>query len=351
MSCKLIREMIKYDAPKYLKQRIINQIINNGIGTYSTKAEPELIQLKKKAMEEKILNCLEKEKSTIKIIDLIEISKGYKYLGVFDYTKFDIEKLKSNSKSIESNYYQSIETENEELQTLYLDDGDSVYIKFHHKIKILIKDPMPHYIDIRYPFLFVLHKKIRILEVRFDKINTEGYKNHYKFCLDKGLNWLTEKCGLEYKYINLDEIIRQILETDNIATDLIWAGELKNSQGITIKAGTNMETFFDDLRKIIQQQKDKYIQNKDIKDCLDKISGFLDTTLDLANDKFRLIQWNKYLKNGDYYDLKENLEFKVTYNYGGRMLDIINIYDAENNDMERIEYVTKIIGEFRKNFR
>lgn len=352
MNCKLIKEMIIYDTPKYIKQKVINQIIANGIGTYKTKSEPELIQLKNKAMNEKILECLSKEPATIKVIDLVEISRGYKNLGVFDYTSFNIEKLKDKCKCIESDYYKEISSESEELQTLYLEDTDKVYIKFHYKIKILQKEPALSYFDVRYPILFVLHKKLGILEIRFDKVHVEGHKNYYKYCMNDGLNWLSKNCGLKYKHINLDEIIRAILESnDNIARDLIWAGELKNSQGITIKAGTNMETFFDDLKDHISTLNREYAESDKAVECLSKVSDFLDLTLDLADDKHRTIRWNKYKNSGKYIELDEYIDFKITFNYHGSMLDIINIYDSENNDMERIEYVTRIIGEFRKDFR
>lgn len=352
MNCNLIEKMIIHDTTKYLKQKVVNQIIAKGIGTYKTKSEPELIQLKNKSMDEKILECLSKEDTTIKIIDLVEISKGYKYLGIFDYTSFNIDKLREKCKCIESNYYKNINSEAEELQTLYLENDDKIYIKFHYKIKILKKEPTLNYFEVRYPFLFVLNKKLGILEVRFDKLNLEGYKEHYKYCLNYGLNWLRGNCELEYKYINLDDIIRVILEKDDdIATDLIWAGELKNSQGITIKAGANMETFFDDLKECISKLNREYIDNSGAKECLAKVTQFLDLTLDLAYDKYRTIRWNKYEKNGKYIELDEYIDFKITFNYGDSMLDVINIYDSENNDMERIEYVTRIIGEFRKDFR
>lgn len=352
MNCKLIKEMIIHDTPKYLKQKVINQIIANGIGTYKTKSEPELIQLKNKAMDEKILECLSKEPATIKVIDLVEISRGYKYLGIFDYTSFNIEKLREKCICIESNYYKNINSETEELKTIYLEDNDKIYIKFHYKIKVLEKEPTLSYFEVRYPFLFVLHKNLGILEIRFDKVHIEGFKEYYKYCLNDGLNWLRKNCELEYKYINLDEIIRAILENnDDIATDLIWAGELKNSQGITIKAGADMETFFDDLREYISKLNMDYAENSKAQECLSKVTQFLDLTLDLADDKFRTIRWNKYKKNGKYIELDEYIDFKITFNYGDSMLDVINIYNSENNDMERIEYVTRIIGEFRKDFR
>lgn len=348
----LIKGMILYDMPKYIKQKIINQIVENGIGTYKTKKEPELVQLKNKTINEKILECLDKDSKTIKVIDLVEINKGYKYLGFFDYTSLDLVKLESKIQNIQSDYYKTISDEKEELKPLFIKDNDAIYIKFHHKIKVLQKEPSLEYFEVRYPVVFVIHEKLSMFEVRFDKINIEDHKEFYEFCLKDGLNWLEKNVDLKYKYINLDEIIRMILEDKNkIARDLIWAGELKNSQGLTIKAGSNMDTFFDDFKKHLNMLDNKYRGHSKAEECLKEVEEFIDNTLDLAADKFRTIRWNKYEEDNVYKSLHEFIDFKITFNYGGKMLDIINIYDSEKNDMERIEYVSKIIGKFRRSLR
>ena len=45
MAIELIEKTLKYDKPKFFKQRVINEIVENNIGTYSSKKKPDLIQL------------------------------------------------------------------------------------------------------------------------------------------------------------------------------------------------------------------------------------------------------------------------------------------------------------------
>ncbi|WP_455799615.1 hypothetical protein [Clostridium butyricum] len=108
MAIELIEKTLKYDKPKFFKQRVINEIVENNIGTYSSKKKPDLIQLTKKTMDDKISECLMKDSLTIKILDLLEISKGYRYSVIFEYEELNKDSIKNKCININSDYYKEI---------------------------------------------------------------------------------------------------------------------------------------------------------------------------------------------------------------------------------------------------
>lgn len=349
MAIELIEKTLKYDKPKFFKQRVINEIVENNIGTYSSKKKPDLIQLTKKTMDDKISECFMKDSLTIKILDLLEISKGYRYSVIFEYEELNKDSIKNKCININSDYYKEIGNSIDETTYLYLEDDEHIFIKFHRNISILDKSDMPQWHSVRDPILVVFHKNINIFEIRFDRINTELEKSYYNAAIKSCLSWLGNNIGIEYSYINLDEIIRYIDEHyPDVVTELIWAGELAKSQGITLKAGEDMiMPFFGTLKVKIQEWRKTYAEKVEALECLDELESYLDKTKKYANEQFRTLRWIKYEENGKYFTLKEPIDLKITFNYSGTMLDLINIYDNELNDMERIDYVTKFIGKIR----
>ncbi|MCW6085495.1 MULTISPECIES: hypothetical protein [Clostridium] len=353
MDIELIKNTIIKDSPNFFKQRLINLIVENGIGTYKFKQEPNLIQLKNKSINEKIKECIDKEPLTIKMIDLLEINKGYRYSAVFEYDKLDMASIQTKCIDINSEYYKEIGASIDELEKLYLEDDKQVFIKFHKKISILEKGDNPTWYDVRYPIIIIFHKHLKLLEVRFDRINTDKEKGYYKIAIETCLSWLSTNASLKYKYINLDGIIRYIIDSpEELAKELIWAGELQKSQGITLKAGEDMTMpFFDQLKIEIKKWKQEYKDKQEAINCLNEVEDYLNKTKKYANDKFRTLRVIKYKKNGKYILLDEPIDLKITFNYGETLLDLINIYDNELNDMERINYVIEIIGGVRKSIK
>ena len=264
MAIELIEKTLKYDKPKFFKQRLINQIVENNIGTYSSKKKPDLIQLTKKTMDDKILECLQKDSLTIKILDLLEVGKGYKYSVIFEYEKLNQDSIKEKCININSEYYKDVGQDIDETSKLYLEDEEHIFIKFHRRISILDKSENPEWHFVRDPILVVFHKNLNMFEIRFDRINTELEKAYYNGAVKSILTWITNNIGVKYKYINLDEIIRYIDEHySDVVTELIWAGELAKSQGITLKAGEDMiMPFFGTLKVKIQEWREMFAQKR-----------------------------------------------------------------------------------------
>ncbi|ABG84104.1 hypothetical protein ACRTAL_000002 [Clostridium perfringens] len=346
MKLKLIENKILRDSPNSLKQKVINEVVKKGIATYKYKTEPDLIQLYKKTIEEKISECLEKDQSTIKIIDLIEMKKGYKHSILYDYKNLDTNLAKKKCIDIETEYYKNVGITLSELETLCYETENEFFIKFHNEIDILEKVDLPKWFKVRYPILFVFHKKFNILEVKFDKISTDKERKYYKIAISKCFKWLEENLKCKCSYLNLDKYIRNLLEDPNgIVKEIVWTGELAKSQGITLKAGEDMSMpFFQQLEKEIISWKEKYAHKEDALDCLKDIEDYLNKTKKFANDKLRTLRFVKYKENNILKTLEKYIELKITYNYSGTSADLIDVIESEVNDLERMNYVIELIG-------
>lgn len=351
MQFNLIKNKILRDSPNTLKQTIINAVVQNGIATYKYKKEPDLIQLQKKTMESKIVECLENDLLTIKVIDLIEINKGYKHAILYDYENLDINLVKEHCIDINTEYYKEVGSGISELDTVCYDTENEFFIKFHKEIDILEKGDSPRWFKVRYPILFVFHKKFNILEVKFDKISIEKERKYYKIAISNCLSWLFEKLNLKCKYLDLDFYIREIIDDPNeIVKELVWTGELAKSQGITLKAGEDMSMpFFQQLGQKIEQWKEEYKDKEDALDCLEKVQNYLDKTKEFADDKLRTLRFFKYKENGVLKKLDKHIDLKITYNYSGTMADLIDVIESEVNSLERMNYVIEFIGTKKNN--
>ncbi|MBS6601457.1 MAG: hypothetical protein ACLR02_06005 [Clostridium sp.] len=335
------------NSPGHIQQKLINSLVENGVGTYSPKKCPNLIQFTNKIIKEKISESIKLQNITFKIIDLIEISKGYRYSVIYKCESIDMNQLKENCLDINSNYYDDFD----EMSTMFLEDNEHIYIKFHRKINLLKKENGLYWNEIRYPLLFVFHKNLKLLEARFDRLQIEEDKTLYRTYLKTSLDYLEKTLNVKWSHVNMDEIIRKAVElyNGNVIVELIWSGELTKSRGITLKAGKDMVMpFWGELPIEINRLREKYSDKPDALDCLGDIENYLNEERKYANERIRGFRLIKALKNEQYIKLERPIELTVTFNHGESMIDLINIYDSEFNDMERMDYVIKLIAETKK---
>lgn len=348
MNKKLILDTI-INSPVYIQQRVINKLVENGVGTYKKKSEPNLLQFTKKSNVEKIKESLENNNITLKVFDLTEISKGYKNSIFYRYSNMDMNRIYQKYTDINSSYYNECNC----LDTLYLEDENHIYIKFHRNIICPEKGDTHRWVDIRYPTLFVIHKDIHILEVRFDRTNleTEKSKMPFKEILDDYKKKIEEDLQISICNINLDKIIRKAVDLYNgdVINELIWSGELTKSKGITLKAGQDMVLpFWGELNIEIENLRNKYKANDIAIRCLCELQDYIDSEKKYANERFRCIRCLKKLENGKYIKMKEYIDIKIIFNYYETITDLITMYDIEKNDMERMDYVIRFIDEVDK---
>ncbi|MBY6789189.1 hypothetical protein HYH43_07025 [Clostridium botulinum] len=347
----IINKMI-LDTPNYLKQKLINEIRECGIGAYSNK-DPEKLDLSHMSKSQKIELCVKNNNKTLQLIDFLELNKGYKYTILFKYNNLDfnkfVNKLNSNATNINSNYYKNYSNEVKETDCMFYETDKCVFVKFHKMIDIIDKKKIKKEY-IRYPIVFIFYKDINIFECRFDRLSYKTDYSFYKLTMNTRLSELVPMGNFDYNFLNLESIIKDMVENKKeFIKEIIWSFEAAKSKGLTLKAGEDgIMPFIGELEIMLIKLKKENESNKEVLKCLRNIEDYLETTKRFANEKFRILSLIKFENNKKIEYFKNSIDFKILFGYSGNTFDLLNIYDNEINDMERIDYVIKFIGKVGK---
>lgn len=349
-----IKDTIYMEYPNYLKQKLINSIISNKVGKYGSKNIPGVVSLTGMANHnERIYKCLEENNLTIKLFDLLEINKGYRYSILFKYDEVVFEKLKEaiskSATNLDSDYYNKYNDNISNNEIQYYEDENHFFIKFHKYIDVIDKSSIAKKY-LRYPTLFVFHKSMKLFEVRFDKLAFEGdYSFHYN-TMSAALSKIYSIYNFKYEYFDLEKTIREIVNSyKSYVEEIIWSFETAKSKGLTLRVGEDgIMPFLGDLGVLLNELRDKYADNNSVENCLNEIENYMNKTKRFANEKFRILSWLKYLDNGNVIQLDKSIDLKIIFNYNKNNYELINIYDNEINDMERTDHVVRFIGKIAK---
>jgi len=343
----LINKMI-VDSPKYLKQRLVNDIVSEKIGTYGNEKEG-IISLTGMTIDEKILACMNSNCKTTQLVDLLEFQKAYKYIILFRYSAVNIDRLREIATDVKTNYYENYNSNEINDQVLFFEDELHIYVKFHKFIDIINQTDLTKKF-VRYPIIFVFHKDCDLFEVRFDKLSHNRDYNFYKITMEARLAWLGSNLGLKWGYFDSEKSIKYIVENKKeYVKEIIWAFETAMSKGLTLKAGEDgIMPFIGDLERLISSLLERYQDETAATECLREVNDYLDKTKRFANEKYKLLSWIKKEENGETSILENPIYMKVIFKYEKRRADLINIYDNDINDMERIGYVIGFIKQVAK---
>lgn len=348
-----IKNTVYLDFPNHLKQKLINDIKKAKVGKYGTKECEGIILLTGLAdHNERIDICLDKNNLTLKLLDLLEIKKGYRYSIVYKYKNIDFDKLREEinkvATNLDSEYYNNYgdDINNDEIQ--YLENDDCFFIKFHKYLNELDKKNVSRKY-LRYPIVFVFHKNINLFEVRFDRLSfNSDYTFHCK-TIEARLSQMRSIYKFQYEYFDMENTIREIVNNNKaFVEEIIWSFETAKSKGLTLRVGEDgVMPFLGDLEALVKELREKYNGN-DVTECLNEIDDYMNQTKRFANEKFRILSWLKYIENGNTITLDKTIDLKIIFNYNNNKYALLNIYDNEINDMERINHVIRFIGKIAK---
>ncbi|KEI16921.1 hypothetical protein Z959_08825 [Clostridium novyi B str. ATCC 27606] len=344
---------ITIDSPKYLKQKLVNSIKENKIGYYG-KIKKEGICLTNKSIDEKLKECLKEDVKTIKCLDILEMEKGYKYSILYRYSKCDFDKLKNISTNIDTNYFNEYSKEQVvEDEILYKETSEKLWIKFHKYFEIInVNEENVEKKNVRYPIVIIFYKKLNMMEVRFDKLSLNKNYDFFKITMDTRLASLKSKADLKCSTLNLEDTIREIVKTKkDMVKQIIWSFEAAKSRGYTLKVGEDgVMPFVGELENLLKILKKEY-KSKECVKCIEEMEAYVDKTKKFADEKFRILSWVKKKENNkiiNLEDTKKTIDLKITFKYSNYNMDLINIYDNEINDAERVDYVIEFIGQIAK---
>ena len=350
---QIIKDTVYLDFPNYLKQKLINYIKDNKVGKYGTKECEGIVLLTGlKDHNERINLCLDRNNLTLKLFDLLEVKKGYRYSIVYKYNDIDFCELQKEinkvATNINSEYYNNYgdNIDGDEIQ--YLENNDYLFIKFHKYLNELDKKSVSKKY-LRCPILFVFHKNINLFEVRFDRLAFDGDYSFYYRTIEARLAQLQSIYKFQYEYFDMENTIREIVNNHKaFVKEIIWSFETAKSKGLTLRVGEDgIMPFLGDLEALVKELRKKYNGN-DVVECLNERESYMNKTKRFANEKFRILSWVKYIENGNTISLDKTIDLKIIFNYNNKKHSLLNIYDIEINDMERINHVVKFIGKIAK---
>lgn len=347
----IIKDTVELDMPNYIKQKIVNEIVENNVGKYGTKEVSGIIKLTGMTDQfEKINTCLSENNLTIKLLDLCEIKKGYRYSIIFKYNEIDFTEFKNSidliSYNIDSEYYT---TDIDESKIIYSDDEDKFILKFHKILTVLDKKNFKNAF-VRYPTIVIFHKHMNLFEVRFDKLADDGNYEFYNITLEAILSKIKSVYHFNFEYFDIEDTIREIVKNHKDSVkEIIWSFESARSKGLTLKVGEDgIMPFLGELEQMINDLKTRFEDDKNVESCLGEIENYMNRTAKFANEKFRILSWLKYEKDGKNIPLERTITLKVTFNYNNQRFALLNIYENEINDMERINHVVRFIGKIAR---
>lgn len=346
----IIKNTVYFDFPNYLKQKLINDIKLNNVGKYGTKEKEGVVLLTGMAdHNERIDACIDKNNLTLKLLDLLEVKKGYRYSIILKYKEINFENLREAIDKVginlQSEYYNEYSEYINSDQIHYFEDENCFFIKFHKYISEIDKKNISKKY-LRYPIVFVFHKNLNLFEVRFDRLSYDGDYSFHFITMKARLSQLQSIYNFQYEYFEVENSIREIVsEYKDFVAEIIWSFETAKSKGLTLRVGEDgVMPFLGDIERLVNELRSKYGNEKNANECLNEIENYMNLTKRFANEKFRILSWLKYIDNGNTIELEKTIDLKIIFNYNKNNYTLLNIYDNEINDMERINHVIRFIG-------
>lgn len=342
---QLIISTLKYYITEYQLQLIINDLVDNKLATYNRKEVESQVSFKGIVKRtDKIKLCLNSNKDTFKYIEFMEFYKGYRYSVYFKYTNLNEENVKEFALNVENIDF------NNNIQydiPFYIDKNDLLCIKFHKSISIPCESEQ-RFVDIRYPTLFIFHRDINILEVRFDRLTYKNDDNFYKITMETCIAVMKSKLKIQIESYDSDSVIKYIVDNKkNEVYESVQHVGMRGDKSAVLKAGKDsVMPFIGDLEKILKNNSEIFNKNQDSKECLNIINHYITQVKRFSDYKMRVLTWLNY----DINDRNKDIDLKIIFSYKNTDYHLFNYYNPKITKMERMNYVINHIIKTQKDF-
>ncbi|AWZ48470.1 hypothetical protein C3495_06405 [Clostridiaceae bacterium 14S0207] len=330
------------------KRKFIQQLLKNNIATRNKNDINKIYIKGVPSVDEKIKLCFSKNQEVVRVFEMFEFMKGYKYSFLNkiqngnNINLTDINLYASDIKNLEINKI-GIE------KPIFYETEEILLIKFHKMINVIdMEDGMKS--DIRYPLLVVIHKKLNLLEFRFDKLTHKKSDDFYEITMGPIISFLMSKLKVEFVTYELGKKMTSLVENNksDIKEEICSIG-YSDDKGIVMKYGkSSTMPFLGELEDLIKNKSNIFDKNKDTQNCRDILEEFIFERKELSSKHFRELTWLNPPYSEDSKDKKKKfMKTKVIFNYKGRNKDLLVYYYSNNNDMERMNYVIKYIDKIK----
>lgn len=338
---------INHYLSEYNLQKIINILRENNIAAYKNNSEDNenfaedgtVIIESKKTKYERIAKCLDLKKETYYEIEKYMINKSYRYSIYFKCENFNIDNISTNNEFININEFKKYSDglNIDYLKTRYMENEEQIFFAFYKIISYYVQD-IDRSMPVLYPSLWIYHKKLGILEHRFDYLGFRHDDNFYKITFEAQLYSLKLNFRIICDEFRTTDIIKYIASSKkNEVHELSQYVGLKGNSSAKLKVGENMiMPFIGDIELLLEEHEELFNSNKETKKIKEIFNIYIKTTKKNANYKSILLSW-------DSQEEKAFLNINVMFSYKNNNYDVFNFLHPQKNDMEMMNYAIQYI--------
>jgi len=341
----------KESYPRYVQELIIKRLKELNIveenGNISSLNDAFDISVFKE--EEKLIKSIEQRTEVVKFIEEWEFLKAYKYAVLFSVENFNLDDIRNHkdiltfSKSI--NKFDTLidvnlaNINNSLVKPTIYENQEVLFLKINCKFEAT--HPLTtNMLKVKYPVLVVFHKKLEILEIRFDKINMylKEKETFYKDMVNFALGWLKSNFDIQIQNLNLVQHIKNILDKNSEEVKVhAQCMSLRQGGKATLEVGNNREyilPLLGELKELIKEHEEEFNKSPKIKGILEE---FIEDTEKTSNLPWISLCWKNEVK-------VRQIIVKFLHNYMNEEYTLLQ-YLGVQRDMERMTHVTKFINE------
>jgi len=336
--------------PTKTKKHLQNLFVANNIVQRTSQLSlqtinEECMDISELALTDSVKGALENYTKAVTLFEKWEFEKDYKYSVLFSCDDFDM-----HIKSLVSSVSAILENENEITSEVFdnpvlFQNDKQLILKFNMVFSAI--DPLnQNELLVKYPFLVVFYKDLRIVEFRFDAIkrvflSEKNEQNVYSNLISEIRKLLREKFDISLCAYDLDYITN--LSNSKIEEAIVTAEykKLPNGGNAQLEVGNNEKfilPIIGDMKVIIEKYKSDLAKVPALADALNQ---FIFENDELSDYTWIEVMWPNEVKT-------RSIRVKFIFNYKGEQYTLIQHY--YNNiliGMERMNYVTERINQYK----
>ncbi|MCT6925269.1 hypothetical protein [Metasolibacillus sp.] len=353
-----IKETYVQATQRKLLEKLKNQVITyeESIFTY------DLVHVQKTQTFGEIFNLAMNsyEEKTIQIIQELEYELAFKYatlytinspiLGKLDKLLKEGKILDATSLKFSEDYVTDWTYQTNLIPSFKKYDDTTYFLKFSNAISGHKTAENSSRVTIKYPIIVVYYSDLDILEIRLDNIKgylRRGDEYFYSKQISKVISWFQIYLDITPLPLDIGSTIDIISNADEEHVN-VFAKELKYRSGskVVLDTGRNDSTvlpLLGDLKQIISENDDLF------KSCINTgkiqklLSDFIDEIEESSDSPWISLRWNDELSN-------KALKVKFSFNYKEKNIDLLQYYNSSSTEMERMNYVTKYLVEYKRKY-
>lgn len=358
----LIKTTVKENYVQAIQKKLLEKLKDEVITYEDTIFNYDLIYVQKSQSFEEIFNlALEKfEQKTIQIIQELDYELAIKYatlytieqpiLGKIDALIRKGKILDSTSSTFTEDYVTEWTYETNLMPSFKKYDENTYFLKFSNAVSGHTTAESSSRITIKYPVIAVYYSDLNIIEIRLDAIKgylRRGNEYYYVQQIHKVIEWFQIHFGLTPLPLDLVSIVEFISNLDEEQVNVV-AKELKYRTGskVVLDTGRNDSAvlpLLGDLKQIINDNQELFMSCDNTKEIQKLLNDFIDEIEEDSDSPWISLRWSDEQSS-------KATKVKFSFNYKEKRIDLLQYYNSSSTEMERMNYVTKYLIEYKEKY-